>query len=328
MESLNWAELDVVFEAEPEAVGVLEADVEAVDVAVGVSELVIEPLAVGDTDLPALALSRAERLLEPVLLTAKLLVPLSHTLLTSPPMDVAEGILFVGDADGSADAVKEGEEETDEVGEPVPLADAVRRLDAVSEDVPVPLEVPVDVPVPPVPDKDTEEDTEGLLDAHFEAPALADTDGETESRPEIVEEIDTVEVLDAVLEEVVVTDAVGVLEGLVLGVEGTDGVAGTDTVDLPFAPPPPGPSSDADAAGEPLTLGEGVALREFTEAVPVEEEEMVELGDAPGVPDAAAEPVLATVRVGSQMVVEGLANDVREKLGEGDEEADARGEGV
>jgi hypothetical protein len=328
MESLGWAELVVVFEAEPEAVGDLEPDVEAVDVAVGVSELVIEPLAEGDTDLPALALSRAERLTEPVLLTTALLVPLSHTSLTSPPMDVAEGFPFVGDSDSRADAVKEGEEETDEVGEAVPLTDAVRRLDAVTEDVPVPLELPVDVPVPPVPDKDTEGDAEGLLDAHFEAPALADTDGETESRPEADEEADTVEVLDSVLEEEAVTDAVGVLEGLVLGVEGTDGVAATDTVDLPFAPPPPGPSSDADAAGEPLALGEGVALRDFTEAVPVEEEEMAELGDAPGVTDAAAEPVLATVRVGSQMVVEGLTNDVRERLGEGDEEADARGEGV
>ena len=309
----------LVLDAEVEPVDVLEADVDAVAVAVGVSDAVTEPLAVGDADFAGLTDSRGERDAEPEREAIAVLVPFSHTSLTCPPMAVAEARM-VGDGEGASVAVAQGVAVSVALAVPVARAVVVGRVDAVPVLVAVPLAVPVLVPVPPLPVTDTEEDREGLGDVVRDTRGLADTDGDAVGEGDEEVDADTVEVFDSVAVED--TDLVG---ATVLVAELLDVEAG-DWVGLPtrVAVPP----VLADAAGEPLTLGEGVALREAMVAVPVEETETEELEDVLPLPEAAALPVLATVRVGSHTEAVGVDAVVREKLGEGVADGETRPDGV
>ena len=328
VESLCPPELVLVFEEEAEPVGVRELDAEAVDVAVVVSELVTEPLAVGEADLPGLEDSRAERLPEPDVDGAPELVPLSHTSPTCPPMGVAEAKRLVGDSDGCSEAVAQGVAESVALAVPVRCAEPVGRDEEELVLVAVALAVEVGVPLPPLPETDTEADTEAQALTVRVRPALAVTDTEAETdtvwdgdadEEGVFEEVGEVEAHTVVVEDWV---------ALMLRENAGVPVPAMDAVAFPFAPPPPGPSSDADGAGELLTLGEGVLLRDITEAVPVLEAEMVELGLAPAVPLAPAVAVLPPLREGSHTEGEGEGGVVRDRLGEGDAESEARGDPV
>jgi hypothetical protein len=323
---LDVCELDmaallvVVFDAEAEPEGVREADVEAVEVAVGVSELVTEPLAVGDADLPALLLSLAERLAELVAEGPPEAVPST--------LDVAVGRPGVGESEGRAEAVSLGEALT--VALTVAVARAVLVAVAVAVRVLVPVELLVAVAeaVPPEGDTEAEGDWEGLIDTDRDLPADAVTEGDCEARTVQEEDADSVEVFEAVVEEVEVTEDVLVTVGVALSEAGAEGLAAPVAVAFPTVTLFSKPAREADAAGEPLTLGEGEALLDASEAEPVEEADLAEEGEAALLAVRAAEPDRAPVRVGSHTEAVGVGGAVRVRLGEGEVDADTPAEAV